>query len=116
MRKRALMNTFVGVDTDYDKYMRRLEKHVRELSNPITKKFTFGLGTIETIEANLMDNPNGKNKWNGWIAVGKRYTINVYKDGVIVNNGFFDDKNTANKWFLQMKELCKTFDEQAWFK
>ena len=113
---RRLMDCFIGLeDPKYTAYLKRLEEHVKQLSNPVEKKYSFGCGTIETEESDLLDNPNGRNKWNGWVKVGRRYSIRVFDKGTLVQEGTFDDKETANKWFVSMRELCKNFEEETHF-
>lgn len=102
-------------------YLRRLEKRINELKNEKTiKKIVCSQDNSEYLivcyQANELNNPDGRMKWNGWEVVGKIYSMHLYKDfdraklkgiGFPIKSYIDTDKNEANKHYLEIIERVK---------
>ena len=107
-------------------YRDRLDAKLEKLYDTKEKWYHVGVCWILTKQSNILENPNGSWKWNGWEIVGKEYAITVYhEDDVTVSgdkgdngdNGFsvdihgfaiarevfVNDRNKANECFKEFK-------------
>lgn len=113
---RYLANMQVGIKNEYDMYLDRLEEHVRKISNPVSKDYKVGNGIVRAIRKDKLENPNGMNKWNGWVRVGTIYRIEVLDKGQVVASIELEDKDAANRYFIEeAKPMAMRIQEEACF-
>lgn len=112
-------------DESLNAYRRNLDKKLRELIDEKEKVYTFGQFCIYTSCMNVIDNPRGSWKWDGWQIIGRRYTVEIYlKSAIECNEGKikvsapalvkedFDNKDQANARFIEFRDYLKKVDKE----
>lgn len=93
-------------DHGLNAYRRRLDAKLSELRQATAKWYDRGDGLWVLAESwNVLDNPNGIWKWDGWRVVGRRYKIQVFEERHL---GLDGDEPDVRGWSI----VCESFDDR----
>ena len=91
----------------------RLDAKLSGLIDHEEKWFHVSSAWIQTEQSNVIRNPNGNWKWNGWEVVGVEYAVRVFSEADVTVEGsevtvhgmalvaeiFENDRDKANEYF-----------------
>ena len=99
-------------------YRARLDEKLHKLYDKKEKWYYVNGAWILTEQSNILRNPNGDWKWNGWEVVGVKYSVWVFDEDDVKVAGdqkqahgkalavkvFENDRDGANEYFKWAKE------------
>jgi len=80
-------------NTDLNAYRKRLDAKLADMREKTVKWYDINGFWILAESWNVLENPNGDWKWNGWEVVGKEYRLAVFEQDVLVFDGDTIDVN-----------------------
>ena len=88
-------------DEKLNAYRRRLDEKLKSLRDHKEKWYDSDGFRIHTESENILENPRGDWKWDGWKITGRRYWIRVYEgnDPWAIVTQSFTDRDEANEFF-----------------
>lgn len=101
-----------------ERYERELQQHVHDMMNVVTKFYDEDPIVIIASSYDVLENPNGDWKWNGWQKVGHVYELEVYwkedveiyangeyrVNGLTLDSKEFTDRDEANAYFRYLRQ------------
>ena len=98
-------------------YKKRLNAKLEGMRQTTEKWYDNDGFVILAKSWNVLSNPNGDWKWNGWQVTGKEYQISMFDEndvtmmsdgtydvhGIAVAHRIFTDKDEANSFFLALR-------------
>ena len=111
---RAQENSYrTHTNHELNAYRDRLDAKLEKLIDKKEKWFHIGACWIQTEQSNIIKNPNGSWKWNGWEVVGVEYAVRVFSEADVTVEGsktnvhglalatqiFENDRDKANEYF-----------------
>lgn len=110
-------------NVELNRYRARLDVKLQGLIDRVEKQYKVNDFIIFTEQKNLVENPNGSWKWNGWKIVGQEYKVSMYHETECELNEdgkyhpitwcqkmlITKDVNEANKTFVEFRTFAKNF-------
>lgn len=97
-------------------YRARLDAKIAELEQAEERWHHIGDGWVLTEKKNILVNPNGAWKWNGWEIRGQRYAVRVFADNctMVANGVRYADGCAEKTWVFDGGEEAKAAANEAW--
>ena len=104
-------------NNELNDYRRRLDAKLSEMSETTDKWYVNDGFVILARSWNVLINPNGSWKWNGWKVLGKQFQVSVFDEsdvtpledgtydvhGPAIAHQIFDNRDEAIKFFLSVR-------------
>lgn len=87
-------------NVELNKYRARLDARLDKLIDDQKHWYKVNGFLIYTEQENIVDNPRGSWKWDGWVITGRRYRIDVFQEqDITFENGRARINAPALAWF-----------------